>query len=166
MRKLSPLFLIIAPGAVALALCVSATAASAATATASMSVTASVQATCTVSATGLSFGTYVSAQLDASTTLSVSCTNTTPYNIGLDVGTGTGATVSSRKMTSGAQTLTYSVYSDSGRATVWGPTIGTNTVTGTGNGSAQSFTVYGRIPSGQLPTPGSYSDTVTATVTY
>lgn len=144
----------------------SASAGFAATATSSMSVTATVQATCTISAGALAFGTYTSTQLDASSTVTVSCTNTTTYNIGLDVGTGTGATVNSRKMTNGAQTLTYSLYSDSGRSTVWGPTIGTNTVTGTGNGSAQNFTVYGRVPSGQLPTPGSYSDTVTATITY
>lgn len=149
-----------------LAGCATATVAAAATATSSMSVTATVQATCTISAGALAFGAYTSAQLDASSTLTVSCTNTTPYNLGLDAGTGSGATVNSRKMTNGAQTLTYSLYSDSGRSTVWGATIGSNTVSGTGNGSAQSFTVYGRITSGQLPTPGSYSDTVTATVTY
>ncbi|WP_277971552.1 spore coat protein U domain-containing protein, partial [Sphingomonas echinoides] len=33
-------------------------------------------------------------------------------------------------------------------------------------GSSQSLNVYGRIPAGQLPTPGAYSDTLTATITY
>lgn len=140
--------------------------ASAATANSTMGVSATVQATCSITANPLAFGTYTATQLDAATTLSVTCTNTTTYNVGLDAGGGTGATVAIRKMANGAQLLNYSVYSDSARSTVWGTTIGTNTVAGTGNGSSQSLNVYGRIPAGQSPTPGSYSDTVTATVTY
>jgi spore coat protein U-like protein len=45
-------------------------------------------------------------------------------------------------------------------------TIGTDTVPLTGNGAAQVETVYGQIPAGQFVAPGSYSDTITATVTY
>jgi spore coat protein U-like protein len=140
--------------------------AAAATSTTTMSVTATVQATCSLSATTLAFGTYVGVQLDGSSTLSVSCTNTTPYTVALNAGVGTGATVATRKMTATGTTLNYSLYQDTTRATVWGQTTGTDTVAGTGNGSAQSLTVYGRIPAGQLPTPGSYADTITATITY
>ena len=140
--------------------------AQAATANSAMPVSATVQATCSITASPLAFGTYSSTQLDAATTLAVNCTNTTSYNVGLDVGSGTGATVAQRKMANGAQTLTYTVYSDTGRATLWGPTVGTNTVAGTGSGSVQTLNVYGRIAAGQAPTPGSYADTLTATVTY
>jgi spore coat protein U-like protein len=94
------------------------------------------------------------------------CTNTTPYNIGLDAGTGTGATVAARKMTNGANTITYSLYSDSGRTTVWGNTVGTNTVSATGNGASQTYTVYGRVPSQTTPAAATYTDTITVTVTY
>lgn len=39
-----------------------------------------------------------------------------------------------------------------------------DTVTGTGDGTAPSLTVYGRIPSGQGAVPtGAYSDTITVT---
>jgi spore coat protein U-like protein len=62
--------------------------------------------------------------------------------------------------------VTYSLYSDSGRATVWGNTVGTNTVAGTGNGASQSYTVYGRAPAQTTPAAGTYTDTVTVTVTY
>lgn len=140
--------------------------AQAATSTSSMAVSATVQATCSITANALAFGTYTSAVLDQSTTVSVTCTNGTTYNVGLDAGTGSGATVAARKMVNGGATLTYALYSDSGRATVWGATVGTNTVSGTGSGSAQSLTVYGRVPASQAPSPGSYSDTITATVTY
>ena len=69
-------------------------------------------------------------------------------------------------MSASSNTLNYTLYSDSGRTAVWGQTIGTDTVAGTGNGSAQSVSVYGRIPGGQAPVPATYSDTITATVTY
>jgi spore coat protein U-like protein len=92
--------------------------------------------------------------------------DTTPYNIGLDAGTGTGATVAARKMTNGANTITYSLYSDSGRTTVWGNTVGTNTVSATGNGASQTYTVYGRVPSQTTPAAATYTDTITVTVTY
>jgi spore coat protein U-like protein len=49
---------------------------------------------------------------------------------------------------------------------VWGITIGTDTVSATGNGAAQTHTVYGRVPAQTTPAPATYSDTVTVTVTY
>ncbi|MBV9576747.1 MAG: spore coat U domain-containing protein, partial [Gammaproteobacteria bacterium] len=137
-------------------------------------VTASISATCSISASTLGFGTYnpvLSANLDATTNVSVTCTSGSTYNVGLDAGTGTGATVANRLMTrtsGGTQTIAYSLYQDSGHSTVWGNTVGTDTVSGTGSGSAQSITVYGRIfstNSTSLP-PASYSDTITATITY
>jgi spore coat protein U-like protein len=40
-------------------------------------------------------------------------------------------------------------------------------VAGTGTGVVHSLTVYGQIPAGQsVTTTGSYTDTITATVTY
>ena len=104
--------------------------------------------------------------MDQTSAIQVTCTNTTPYNIGLSAGAGAGATVAVRKMTSGANTVNYTLYSNSGRTTVWGVTVGTNTVAATGNGAAQSYTVYGRVPPQAAPAPGTYTDTITVTVTY
>lgn len=139
------------------------------TTTTSMGVQMTITASCTItSAATLNFGSsgVIAANVDQTSTVQVQCTNTTPYNIGLDAGIGSGATVAARKMTNGGSTITYSLYSDSGRTTVWGSTIGTNTVSSTGNGSAQSFTVYGRVPAQSTPAPAVYTDTVTVTVTY
>jgi spore coat protein U-like protein len=69
-------------------------------------------------------------------------------------------------MTNGAATINYSLYQDSGRATLWGNTVGTNTVAGTGNGAAQTLTVYGRVPVQAAPAVGTYADTVQLVVTY
>src|SRR5689334_16970185 len=115
----------------------------AATATSTMTVQMTITATCTVnSATSMNFGTQgiLSANVDQTSTIQVTCTNTTPYNIGLDAGTGTGATVATRKLTSGANTGNYTLYSNSGRTTVWGNTVGTDRQAATGNGFAQRYT--------------------------
>ena len=141
----------------------------AATSTTTMAVQVTITATCTInSASTLNFGTQgvLATNVDQTSTIQLTCTNTTPYNIGLNAGTGSGATVATRKLTSGANTVNYTLYSNSGRTTVWGNTVSTDTVAGTGNGAAQSYTVYGRIPAQTTPAPGAYTDTITVTVTY
>jgi spore coat protein U-like protein len=144
----------------------------AATTTTTFGVSATVVDSCSVSASALGFGnvdpvSLASTAVDATTTIDVTCANGTAYDVGLDAGTATGATVTTRQMTSGANTLDYALYSDTGRTTNWGETVSTDTVTGTGDGTAQTLTVYARIPSGQGTVPtGAYSDTITVTVTY
>jgi spore coat protein U-like protein len=151
----------------ALSLGVSAAPASAATAGSTMGVSATVQATCLNTVTNLGFGTYTGVVSAATATITVTCTNTTPYNIGLDAGVATGASVTARAMTgTNAATLNYTLTSDAGNSVNWGNTPGTDTVAGTGNGSAQPITIYGNLAAGQFVAPGAYADTITATVTY
>ncbi|MFZ6872203.1 spore coat U domain-containing protein [Undibacterium sp. Di27W] len=137
------------------------------TSTGTLAVSSTVLSACAVTGASLAFGTYASSQIDNSASISITCTNGTAYNIGLDAGGGSGATTAVRKMTGSiAGTLNYSLYKDAGRSVVWGNSIGTDTATGTGTGAAQSVSVYGRVPSGQLAGVGVYSDTVTITLTY
>lgn len=137
------------------------------TTTASLAISANVLSTCSLTGGSIPFGTYTSAQLDQSGTMSVLCTNGVPYTVALDAGAGSGATISARKMTgSGGGTLNYSLYRETGRTSNWGNTGTSDTVAGTGSGVAQTVTVYGRIPAGQTPLVGSYTDTVTITLTY
>ena len=139
----------------------------AATATTTFSVTAQVTTTCSIIANNLNFGSYAGVQLDATATLTALCSNQTPYNVGLNQGTSTGATVTSRKMVGPAtDLLAYQLFSDTGRTINWGNTIGTDTVPGTGTGSAQTLTVYGRIPGAQFIQSGAYDDTITVTLTF
>ena len=147
----------------------------AATATANMTVQLTVTASCTINAATLDFGnaTLLATLIDATTTLSVTCTNTTPYSIGLDNGVNFSA---SRRMRQGATAnyIGYAIYTDAARTNPWTTASSSTTCTaanscflGTGNGSAQSISVYGRVPAlGTAPTPGAYTDTVTMTVTY
>ena len=139
----------------------------ASTTTATFGVTATVQASCSISASTLSFGSYNGTAATATSAISVTCTNSTPYNVGLSAGVASGATVAARKMTGPASALlSYSMFSDPSRSINWGQSVGSDTVTGTGNGAVQALTVYGQTPSGQYSAPGSYTDTITATITY
>ncbi len=135
-----------------------------------------IQAQCVINSTAtLNFGSLGvlggsggSANNDQTTTVAVQCTNSTPYNIGLDAGTTTGGSTGTRLLfnTSTSETVQYKLYQDAGHSTNWGNTIGTDTSSQTGNGASQPYTIYGRIPPQTTPTPGTYSDTVTVTVTY
>jgi spore coat protein U-like protein len=136
-------------------------------ASASFTVTAVVQATCTIAANPLAFGTYSGLLINATSTLSITCTKTTSYNVGLSAGVAAGATVTNRSMTGPFSTLLgYKLFSNSGLTTNWGNTVGTNTLAGTGNGALQPLSVYGQVHAAQYVRPGSYTDTVTATITY
>ncbi|MFZ9405995.1 MAG: spore coat U domain-containing protein [Burkholderiaceae bacterium] len=142
----------------------------AATETATFQVTATVPSQCTTLTTNaLAFGTYdptSATATDASATLSIKCSQGAAITVDLNAGTTAGATVAQRKLASGANTLNYNLYTSAARTTVWG---GANTVSGTGQGldTATSFTVHGRIAAGQTQAaPGSYSDTITVTVSY
>lgn len=143
-----------------------ATAASAATDTKILSVSASVAPSCTFTGGTLDFGTYSNAQVDVSGALTANCIVGTTYTIALDAGSTTGATVAVRKLSSGAGTIDYALFRDSARTQNWGTSTGTDTLAGTGTGSAQSVAVYGRIAAGLNPTAGTYADTVHATITF
>jgi len=140
----------------------------AATVTDTMPVTITIENACEISTspTTLDFGTQgvLSSNVDSTSTLSVTCTTSAPYNIGLDG--GASGNVNARTMTDGTDFVGYQLYQEAARTNVWGDTIGTNTVASSGTGSAQQFTVYGRVPPQTTPPAGTYNDSVTVTVTY
>ena len=140
------------------------------TKSATLSVSATVTANCTVSTSPVAFGSIdtLGGNHDAAGSVTVNCTNGASWSADANQGSGTGATMATRRMTSGANALTYRLYTDAGRTTIWGDgSTGTAAVAGTGTGSAQNFTIYGRVPSGQTSVrAGSYSDTVSVTITY
>jgi spore coat protein U-like protein len=144
---------------------------SAGTSTGTLTVTASVAGVCTIGNATLAFGTYnptAATAINMTSTVTLTCSLGTPYNIGMSAGSGTGATTSSRLMTAGSTTLGYNLYRDSGYSLNWGNTVGTDTLSGTSSTSAltNTITIYGQIPAGENAAVGSYTDTVTMTVTY
>lgn len=139
--------------------------------TTTFGVTATINASCTVSATSMNFGTYVPATASTATnTITVNCSSGAPYTVALDKGTTAGATIAQRLMnnsTTAGHTLKYNIFTDNTYATIWGDNTGTSvTVPGVGTGAAQQLTPNGQIPASQNAFSGSYTDTITATVSY
>jgi spore coat protein U-like protein len=143
----------------------------AATATTTFAVTGTVVPGCAVSATAMAFGASIPnpilANIDATSTVTATCATGTPWTIALSVGGGAGATFAVRRMTFGANTMTYSLFTNAARTIVWGNgTAGNVTVPGTGDGTAQPVTVFGRIPPQVVAASGAYADTITVTITF
>jgi spore coat protein U domain-containing protein, fimbrial subunit CupE1/2/3/6 len=151
--------------------------AQAGTATANLTVQITITAGCTINAATLNFGsvpgtTLIGSAVTGSTTVSVSCTSGSPYSIGMD--NGANVSGAQRRMKSGATYLNYGLYVDAGYANPWTTGASNSTCTtasdcylGTGNGSAQSINIYGQVPLvGTAPPSGTYTDTVTMTITY
>jgi spore coat protein U-like protein len=156
--------------AVAFALFWIARPAQAAQTTTTFTVTATVLASCQVTASDLDFGNYAAtsgADTTADTTIDVTCTNGTHYTIALDGGS-VAQDVAARAMSDGnAHSLSYGLYTSAAFTTAWGDGTGaTATVSGTGDGTAQPTTVFGRLPAGQYVPAAPYSDHITVTVTY
>lgn len=160
-----------------LSLCCLATA-QAGTATATLTVQITITASCTINASTLNFGaavpgtTLVASNVTGSTTVSVTCTNGSPFSIGMD--NGANASGVQRRMKNGTNYLNYGLYLDAAYTQPWTTAATNSTCTtanscylGTGNGSAQSINIYGQVPStGIAPPTGTYSDSVTMTITY
>jgi spore coat protein U-like protein len=153
------------------AFCALTSPASAGSAGSNLGVNATVTPNCTISTSPLNFGsvdTLSASPVDGSGGITVICTNLTGWTASANIGGGSGASFGSRRMSQGSDLLTYNLYTNASRTTVWGDGTGsTSTIGNTGTGSVQSVTVYGRIPGGQSSAPaGGYADIVAVTVTY
>jgi len=164
------LFLIIAAG-----LALVGTAAmrvSAQSATASLTVSANVTKNCTISTAPINFGAYdpvaanAATPLDGIGTITVTCTKGAAAKVALNA--GSNAQGSTRRMsTSATEFLTYEIYQDAARTTVWGD--GDNNsldVPAAPNRNPRTFTAYGRVAAAQDATVGTYTDTVIAVVNF
>lgn len=139
------------------------------TSSASFTARANVTALCSINAATLDFGApagLLTSATQSASTIGVQCASGVSYNVGLDGGLNSGNNTNARKMVLGANSVAYQLYRDSNRTQVWGNTVGTDTVAGTGNGSIQNLTVYGNVPAQTTPPAGTYQDTVVVSVTY
>ena len=136
--------------------------------------------TCQIGATGLAFGSYdilAAAPNDSQANVLVTCArNGGPKNVtvmmALTEGQN-GSSINARKMANTSRPgefLSYGLYTDAGRSTVWGFSSGVNTVSkplSVPNKSSASvtFNIYGRVPALQDAAVGNYSDLVQVTIT-
>jgi len=158
---------------------VSASANAANPATATFQVLITILKACTVTAgtaSNINLGSVAATAVNTTggSSISVNCSKTTPYYIGLlpsNANTaGAGTMVSTTAPATNTDKVPYQLTSTAGSGgTVWGNTATStavgNGVAGTGTGSAQSIPVYATAASANF-TPDSYADTVTVNVNY
>ncbi len=129
-------------------------------------------ATCTVTANSFSFGNYdVMSATPMTTTGSNLITVTCSGGSGtmtVNLSTGGSGSYIQRAMKNGTNTLTYNLYTTANLTTIWGNgTGGTGNIVQTyKNKSTTQFNVYGQIPAQQNVVSGSYSDSITVTVSF
>ena len=140
-------------------------------ATADLTVSAAVANNCTIATSTVAFGDYdpvvanASLALDASGQVTIACTKGAVTQI--ELSTGSNASGSVRRLSSGTDFLTYELYSNAGRSTVWGTGAANDLdVVAAPSKVARSFSVYGRVAANQDVFAGTYSDTVVATVNF
>jgi len=147
------------------------------TVTSSMPVSLTVTGVCTrVSASPLNFGSNAQAdqaQATAQASISVDCSEGTVYSIDLDNGLNpdpNGSVRTARHQTNPFMSVAYKLYTSAAETVEWGTgqaaIFGGVAVSATmGQGGNANHSVYGRIFFGNA-IPGTYTDTVTVTVTY
>lgn len=96
----------------------------------------------------------------------------TSITIDVKISQGSAASYTPRKMTKGANAISYNLFTDSGRTTIWGDgTGGSGYLSDSGTvvvivGFSKNYTIYGRIPAGQNISAGIYNDSVTVTFSF
>jgi spore coat protein U-like protein len=126
-------------------------------------------AQCVIAAVPVNFGVYQpfsAIPVDSNGSITIRCRSFVPYSIAINSSV-IGSFASRHMSQSGAQ-LSYQLYTDAARRTVWGDgTGGSATVSGFCAGSCNNdHSVYGRIPPRQSATPGTYTDTITVTIVF
>ncbi|CNI09650.1 Csu type fimbrial protein [Yersinia pekkanenii] len=99
--------------------------------------------------------------------LSLYCSNNTPYTISIDNGLHNNS--GQRRLTGGTSAfVNYNLYKDSAMAQPWDstPTTGTQSGTGAGLSTAIPLIIYAQVPIQTTPLVGTYTDTVTVAVTW
>ena len=135
-----------------------------------LAVSTTISVACDVSTTAVAFGTDSgSTTVTANGSITVNCSNGATYNIALNKGLNKAVLGSSRRLiSSSTDYVSYALYEDSGLLTQWGDSDFANTYanggskSGTGNGSDQVLTVYGKRFAG--PSTGTFTDTVAVTI--
>jgi spore coat protein U-like protein len=138
-----------------------------------ITVSANVQERCTFNVANalFAFGEYdptsgTDLDLDVAS-LTYRCNRGADFTIDISAG-GDGVAGGLRDMenqTTAGEYLSYQLYSDAGRTTVWGSGAGNNVALVSPSANLQTVNIYGRIPAGQDALVGAYQDIVTVTFT-
>lgn len=128
-----------------------------------LTVLANVGGECTVTGATLNFGAYTGSTLDVDVPISFNCNAPTNVAISMDGGRTTDPNGRLMINEDSSSEILYELHRNPGRNQIWG-VFPENSLDFT-NATSGTPRVFGRIPAGQDPLPGSYSDSVTITLT-
>jgi spore coat protein U-like protein len=130
------------------------------------------QAACSLTSTSIAFGNYdifTASPLDTLGQVIFRCGNN-DHNVSISLDKGGAPTFNPRRMLNGTTPLNYNLYLDAARTVIWGDgSSGTQNFfvrNPQPNNRDISVPIYGRVPAGQAPTVGNYSNTVTVTINF
>lgn len=126
---------------------------------------------CTFQSTGIAFGEFSGSAVNTSGTITITCTGGSGNNnVNIRINAGTGSTsFTTRVLTSGANHLSYQLYTDAAHTLIFGDgsggsrqiTVPINYVSGVA--PPRTVTFYAVLPAQAVPPPGTYSSTITIT---
>jgi len=130
-----------------------------------------VKAACMIaSINGVGFGQYdVFTSLSNTSgvgSLTVNCNGGGSSTFVTSLSTGQSNSYSTRIMKSGANSLTYNLYTSAARTVVWGNGTGGSYVISTPRSNNATLSIFGEISAQQDSGVGTYTDSITATVSF
>jgi len=132
---------------------------------------AQATSTCSISVTSVNFGSYNvfgGSATDSTGTITITCNNPA-HNISVTLSKGASSSFTPRTMLRGGEALSYNLFRDAARSSIWGDGTGSTSTYSDNNppnNANINLTVYGRVPAGQDVSAGSYSDTVAAVINF
>ncbi|WP_345817834.1 spore coat U domain-containing protein (plasmid) [Paraburkholderia sp. PREW-6R] len=124
---------------------------------------------CYINATNISFTSVgaLGTSLNANGSITAQCTSGDAWRIALNGGSSGSVGGRTMQRSGGGGTVNYQLYSDASHTVAWGDgTASTTAASGVGTGYQQIINVYGVVPPQTTPAPGTYSDTITATISF
>lgn len=128
---------------------------------------------CMVSAEGLNFGTYMSpnqnSDLLSTGGINLSCDSSVIGAVAsIQISSGQSPTFLERLLSNGNDSLFYNLYVSSSRdgSAIWGDGTGISKTYTWTTRSSERITIFGKIPKAQSISPGSYTDSIQATLAF
>ena len=124
------------------------------------------------STVGVNFGAYNvfnPAPIDSTGSLTYTCVSVGGATITIDLSKGSAPSYFPRQLRKGTQALSYNLYREAARLSVWGNGTGGTSRYGPitpPNNKSVTVTIYGRLPARQNVSAGAYTDTITATLNF
>lgn len=127
---------------------------------------------CDFSPTGVAFGVFSGSAVRSTGTISFTCFGSGDVPYVMTLSTGSSGVYFTRTMIFGSDRLFYNLFQNRAHTRIWGNGLGGSfpffgTIHFRRNRPVTTdLTVYGKLPRQNVPSPGTYADTIVVTIIY